>query len=127
MSKCSTKSSGDKQEDDPESIPELMPTNTRLTPRLGRLRPRTAAAGAEQLAGNSGKSSTSSSTSGKKRKEDETEDENIKAIPKKKKPRCAAKKHLNIFTFFLYQKIFILSLVKLLLPYDFFVEDYTRK
>jgi len=52
--------------------------NTRLTPKLDRLRPRTVGTGAKELASSSHKSSTSSSLSGKKRKEDETDDDNMK-------------------------------------------------
>jgi hypothetical protein len=48
-----------------------MAKNTRLKPKLGRLRPRTVGAGTKELASNSHKSSASSSSSEKKRKEDE--------------------------------------------------------
>ncbi len=67
--------------------------NIQLTPKLNRLRPRTAGAGTKEFASNFHKSSASSSSSEKKRKEDETDDDNMKQIPKKKKTRHAAKKH----------------------------------
>ncbi len=55
----------------------LMAKNTRLTPKLDRLRPRTAGVGTKEFANNSHKSSASSSSSEKKRKEDETDDDNM--------------------------------------------------
>ncbi len=92
MSKRLTKSPDGEEDDDTELIPKLMAKNTRLTPKLDRLSPRTVGAGGNELASNSHKSSTSSSSSGKKRK-DETDDENMQQIPKKKKPRHAVKTH----------------------------------
>ncbi|CAF1336001.1 unnamed protein product [Didymodactylos carnosus] len=61
-------------DDDAEAISESVANNTRLTPKLNRLRPRTVGVGAKQLAGNSQKSSTSSSLVGKKRKQDDDND-----------------------------------------------------
>ena len=62
-------------------------------PKLKRLRPRTTDADAKDLTIGSCKSSTSSSSYRNKRKDNKTDDENMKQMPKKKKPRCAAKKH----------------------------------
>jgi hypothetical protein len=74
-------------------IPKLVAKNTRLTPKVDRLRSRIVGAGAKELASYSHKSSISSSSSGTKRKEDEPDDDNMKQIPKKKKIRRAAKKY----------------------------------
>ncbi len=92
-SKRLTKSSDGEEDDDIESVPKLIANNTRLTPKLDRLRPRTVGAGAKELAPNSHKSSISISSGGKKRKQDGKDDDNMKEIPKKKKPRHAIIKH----------------------------------
>ncbi len=66
----------------------------KLTPKINRLRPRTARGGSnKELAANSDKSLASSLSNAKKRKDDGTDDNNVKLIPKKKKPRHAAKNH----------------------------------
>jgi hypothetical protein len=93
ISKCSTKSSDDEQDDIPESISKSTYKNTRSTPKSDRLRPRTVGAGAKELTNNSCKSSMNSSSSRKKRKEVETDDKHVKRIPKRKKPTSAAKNH----------------------------------
>ena len=51
----------------------------------------------------------------------------MKSNPKQKKTKMCSKKIFEHIPFFFYQKIFIFSLVKLLLSYDFSVEDYTKK
>ena len=76
-----------------ESAPKLKTKNIQLTPKLHRLRSRTAGAANTKLTNNSHACSASSSSSEKRQKKDETDDENIKQIPKKKKTRHAAKKH----------------------------------
>ncbi|CAF1125546.1 unnamed protein product [Rotaria magnacalcarata] len=67
--------------------------NIQLTPKLHRLRARTAGAANKKLTNNSHTCSVSSSSSEKRQKKGETDDENIKQIPKKKKTRHASKKH----------------------------------
>ncbi len=80
--------------DDSRNI--LMAKNTRLTPKLDCLSPRTAGIGTKEFANNSNKSAASSSSSEKKRKEDETDDDNMKQIRKKKKNRTCCKRTLDI-------------------------------
>jgi hypothetical protein len=89
-SKCLTKSSDDEEDSATETPPpKLIVKNTRLTPKVDRLRPRTVGAGVKELASNGHKSSTSNSSGATKRIQDETDDKNIKQIPKKKKSRHA--------------------------------------
>jgi hypothetical protein len=120
MLKRLTKSSDGEEDDDTELIPKLMAKNTRLTPKLDRLRPRTVGAGAKELASNSHKSSTSSSSSEKKRKEDETDDDNMEQIPKKKKHKTCSKKTSDINFFFSTKRYLFSHLCNFLLSYDFF-------
>jgi hypothetical protein len=93
MSKCLTQTPDGEENDDTQLIPKSIHENTRSTPKLDHLRPRTVGVGAKDLALDSHKSSISTSSSEKKRKEHETDDENKKQIQKKKKPRHAVKKH----------------------------------
>jgi hypothetical protein len=95
-SKCLTKSPDSEEDNDGESVPKLKAKNIQLTPKLNRLRPRTAGAGTKEFVNNSHKSSASSSSSEKKRKEDETDDDNMKQIRKKKKNRTCCKRTLDI-------------------------------
>jgi hypothetical protein len=96
-------SSDDEEHGDTEAAPKSVAKNTRLTPKLNRLRPRTVGVGTKQLAGNSHKSSTSSSFDGKKRKQDEEDDDNMKQIPKEKKKQDMQQKNIrHIKIFFLY-------------------------
>ena len=113
--------SDDEEDNDTEpSLPELIAKNTRLTPKLARLRPRTVGAGAKELLSNSYKSSTSSSSSGTKRKGDETDDNNIRQIPKKKKPKHTIKKHSTL-NFFSVKKYLFSHLCNFFLSYEFFL------
>ena len=101
-------------------IPKLVAKNTRLTPKVDRLRSRIVGAGAKELASYSHKSLPSSSSSGKKRKEDEPDDDNVKQIPKKK-TRRVAKKILYSFIFFFFSKDLFSHLYNFLLSYDLFM------
>ena len=60
-------------------------------------------------------------------KEDETDDENIKTIPKKKKPRCAAKNIWTYYIFFSNKRYLFSDLWNFCYFMIFFVEDYTGK
>ncbi|CAF4048437.1 unnamed protein product [Rotaria sordida] len=95
-SKRLTKSSDGEEDDTETSLPKLIATNTRLTPKLDCLRPRAVGAGDKDLASNFYTLSTSSSSGGKKRKQDEIDDNNMKQSPKKKKSRHAESDILDL-------------------------------
>ncbi len=76
------------------SVPKSKDEYIQLTPKINRLGLRTTRGGSnKELAANSDKSLASSLSNAKKRKDDGTDDNNVKLIPKKKKPRHAAKNH----------------------------------
>ena len=76
---------GKEIDDNTEPASKIIAKNIRLTPKLDRLRPRTAGARAKESVNNPHKSSTSTSSSGTKREEDEANDDNMKQISKKKR------------------------------------------
>ncbi|CAF5065131.1 unnamed protein product [Rotaria sp. Silwood1] len=65
-SKCLTKSSDSEEHNDNESVTKLKAKNIQSTPKLNRLRPRTAGGGTKEFTNNSHKSSINSSSSVKK-------------------------------------------------------------